>query len=998
MPLKKELKPGDSLHGFTVTAVDDLAEYHGKGIRLRHEITGMDVYHVQNDDPENLFAFGFKTPPEDHTGVAHILEHTVLSGSKQYPVKDPFLALMRGSVNTFLNAMTYPDKTVYPAATTVKRDYYNLMAVYGDAVFFPLLKRELFLQEGRRFVPGEDGKISVEGIVFNEMKGNYSSFESLVGDWSYRSLFESSHYRYDSGGDPAHIPFLTYENFLQFHKTYYHPANCRLFLYGDIPTEEQLEFLQEKFLRTFSEGQSAPEIEHEPRWDEARSLEVKGPTSDGEEGDGHAKPETTINWITGDSSDPLTLLSLQVLSGILIGHAGTPLQKLIDDTELGEDMSSSSGLESDLRDITFTVGIRGIAPEKSAEFEQLVLKELRRLSEEGLPRDLIEGTLKRVEFRNREIKGGAPFGLRLMGKVMKGWMHGSEPKASIEFTPHMEELKRRYAEDPAYFEGLIKTYFLDNPHRSRVTVIPDKRYLEDLEQSVAQAVDELANSSPELARDRIREDLEAFVKFQNTADSQEAIDSIPILSREDLPEDISIIETEEGELNGIPFYSHELFTNGIAYIDFGFNLSGLTRRERMLLTLLSRLSISPGLPGMEYDEVSRQLNMRTGGFYPHLEVSPVAGNADGFMSFLFYRLKVLPDVLSDALDLVTRIMLEAKLQDEKRLFDVLTELRNDMRSAIIPAGHTFSVQRAGAHLSPSLRIGEEMRGIEQLLFLSALPHERGEELLQLGLELERLRDKIITQDRLLLNISGEEEELGRLRSALASSVERIPDGSKRAGSMAKSLFSTSDGEDLSPLKNRWESLQIPAAVGYTGMALPSKLYGDPDYSSHILVAHLLKTDYLWQKIRMQGGAYGAAASVNGLEGVFSFLSYRDPHVESSLKVYTEALEHLSREEVSADDLEKAIIALVGKDTRPKSPGEKSVVGLKRKLYGIDDDLRRRVRHGILESSPETIRAAAAQLHAELERSVRIVMAGKDKLDLAEKDFQSAGMKRLVIPM
>ncbi|MFW6207113.1 MAG: insulinase family protein [Spirochaetota bacterium] len=988
------MKVGDALHGFTVTHIDSLEEYHGRGIRLRHDKTGLELYHLHNDDRENLFAFAFKTPPSDDTGVAHILEHTVLSGSRNYPVKDPFLALMRGSVNTFLNAMTYPDKTVYPAASTVKKDYYNIMSVYADAVFFPLLKKELFLQEGRRFVPQDDGSLKVEGIVFNEMKGSFSSFDSIVGDWSYRSLFDKAQYRHESGGTPQAIPQLTYEQFVDFHKSYYHPSNCRVFLYGNIPTEEQLQFLQDNYLREFDAGQSAPDIPEEPVWEAPRSFTVKGPAVDGEE---KPKPTITINWRTGTSVDPKVLLSMQVLSAALIGHPGTPLQKLINDTELGEDMSPVSGLETDIRDLSFTVGMRGIAPEKAADFEELVLKELQRLADDGLPRDVINGTLRRVEFQNREIRGGAPFGLRMMSKALRGWLHGAEPRTTLEFTPHIEQLKKEYEQNPNYFEELIEGYLLHNPHRSTVIAEPDSTYMDDLEQEISQSVEHIQAEMSSEELQHLKTELETFERFQNTLDPAEALQSIPILSRDDLPEDISIIETKDAEVDGLPAFTHDLFTNGIIYIDFAFNITDLSERERLLLPLLGRIMTSTGLPGRTYDEVARQLSLKTGGLSPYLDVSPVVGDPQSYMGFLFVRLKCLEDSLDDALELTFDLLQSAQVDDARRLWEILTEFRNDMRSAIIPAGHSFSTLRAGAHLEPAVRIEDEWRGIEQLLFLTSLPSEAGAQIEALGQELKALRDKLLTRQRLLLNMSAEGSQLQRIRSEVAQHLARFSPGGE-GGSLSQEYFTSADGRLIEPYGDTWESLQVPASVGYSGMAMPGLLYGKPGYAAYILVAHLLKTDYLWQKIRMQGGAYGAAASTHGLEGIFSFLSYRDPHVEKSLQVYEDGLAHIAVEGVSEEDLEKAVIAIVGKDTRPKSPSEKSVVGLKRRLYGISDELRRQTRHQMLEVKVSDVKSQAAALHEQAGKAVRVAMAEAKLLDKAEHVFNRSGQKRVIVPM
>ena len=992
--IKTQLRIGDKLHGFTVTNIDSLEEYHGSGIHLQHDLTGLEVYHLYNEDRENLFAFAFKTPPADDTGVAHILEHTVLSGSRHYPVKDPFLALMQGSVNTFLNAMTYPDKTVYPAASTVKKDYYNIMSVYADAVFFPLLKRELFLQEGRRFVPQEDGNLKVEGIVFNEMKGSFSSYDSIVGDWSYRSLFEKSQYRYESGGSPQAIPQLSYEQFVDFHKKYYHPANCRFFMYGNIPTEEQLEFLQKNYLSEFGAGESAPDIADEPSWQEPKLFTVKGPAVEGEE---KPKPTITINWRTGVINDPLTLLSMQVLSGALIGHPGTPLQKLINDTELGEDMSPVSGLETDIRDMSFSIGIRGIDPENAGKFEDLVLGELKRLVEEGLPTDVVKGTLRRVEFQNREIRGGAPFGLRMMNKALRGWLHGGEPRTTLEFTPHMERLKQEYDANPHYFEELIDRSLLNNTHRSTVVVEPDGGYLQDLDEEIQQTVDKIHSQMDEVQEQQLRGDLEAFEKFQNAPDPQSALKTIPILSREDLPEDISVIETGDTQVDGIPGFTHDLFTNGIIYIDFAFNITELSERERLLLPLLGRMLTSTGLPGVAYDEVARRQNLKMGGLSPYLDISPMVGATDSYLGYLFVRLKCLEGSLEEALELTFDLLQHAQVEDSRRLWEVLTEFRNDMRSAVIPAGHSFSTLRAGAHLEPAIRIEDEWRGIEQLLFLTTLPAQAGPDVEAIGQELKSLRDKVMTRQRMMLNMSADGQQLGRIHTQMA---EYLADFSSYESSSIRSFdhFVSDDGVLIEPYHDNWESLQVPASVGYSGMALPGLLYGKPGYAAYILVAHLLKTDYLWQKIRMQGGAYGAAASTHGLEGVFSFLSYRDPSVEKSLQVYEDGLAHLAREGVTEEELEKAIIAIVGKDTRPKSPGEKSVVGLKRRLYGISDELRRASRHEMLDVKVADVKREAEVLHENAGKAVRVAMAESKVLDKAEQLFGRKDQKRIIVPM
>jgi Zn-dependent M16 (insulinase) family peptidase len=469
------LKPGDKMHGFTLVSVSNQEEYKGKGYTFKHDKTGLELFHLHNDDTENLFSFSFKTPASDNTGVAHILEHSVLSGSRKYPVKDPFMALMKGSMNTFLNAMTYPEKTIYPAASPVKKDYFNMMSVYADAVFFPLLKKEVFQQEGHRLEFDENGDLKIVGIVFNEMKGAYSDHDSIVGEWCYRSLLPDTQYFYDSGGEPEAIPDLSYDQFKEYHENYYHPSNCRVFLYGNIPSKKQLQFLEENFLNAFESKLVDTEIREQKRWDNPLSMELTSPLTENENPDG--KTTIAVNWLMNDIGNPLDLLSLEVLSEILLANSGSPLYKAIVDSGLGEDLSPVSGLETDVRELIFTVGIRGTNPDKKDDFEKLINNKFTELVQQGILPDIVKGALKRVEFRNREIKGGSSFGLRLMGKSLRGWLHGYIPETTLEFTRWMEKLKLSVAEDSRYFEKIIEKLFLNNNHRATIVVRPDSRHM-----------------------------------------------------------------------------------------------------------------------------------------------------------------------------------------------------------------------------------------------------------------------------------------------------------------------------------------------------------------------------------------------------------------------------------------------------------------------------------------------------------------------------------------
>ncbi len=965
----EQFKVGDEISGFRLKSVSDLSEYKGTGYTFEHIVTGMQLFHLHNDDEDNLFSFGFKTPVSDDTGVAHILEHSVLSGSERYPVKDPFMALIKGSMNTFINAMTYPDKTLYPASSPVEKDYFNIMSVYADAVFFPLLKKEVFMQEGHRLEFDEEGNLRISGIVYNEMKGVYSNHDSIASEWSVRSLFPDTGYRYNSGGDPAFIPDLKYEDFIRFHRDYYHPSNCRVFLYGNISTEKQLEFLQSGYLSKFGRKEINPVIEKQPRWNDKRIFHVKSPLSEGESPEG--KTTILINWLTGDVSDPFGLLVLEILSEILLGNAGAPLYKAVVESGLGTDISPVSGLETDLREFVFSVGLRGSDPDKSDAFLDLVDGVLEGLVSGGFDRKTVEGALKRIEFRNREIRGGAPAGLRLMDKSFRGWLHGFGPEFTLEFSGWMEKVKEEYSSDSRFFEKALEDILSGNRHRSVVIVRPDSEYTRELERAEREKIEAVAGSLTPEDISRIEDDNRRLEEFQKNPDPPEAVESIPGLTVNDLPGDISVIETEMGMEEGIRIFTHDLFTNGIVYIDFGFDVGDLTERENMYLPLLGKMITSSGLPGIPYDEVARLFALHTGGFYSFLESSADLHDREVVRNTLFFRLKFLEEDLNKALELAAGMFFESCLDDNVRLKDVISEMKGDFSSSIIPSGHSYASLRAGSKLNPVLGYEEKWRGLDQFRFIAGLFDGMNDDILaSVGADLKHLREKVFSKGRIIVNISAPGD---RIRKAVSPVLSLIKDRLFDFPSSDKK----NTGFPADPV--RTESVYIPASVGFIGTAIPSSLIETPEYAAEVLLAHILKTEYLWETIRMQGGAYGAGASANGMEGVFTFSSYRDPRIIETVEAYRSGLEFAASGNMDGKTLERAVIAVVGKDVRPLSPGEKSIIGFRRNLYGIDDDLRRRKRQWLLETTGEDIRRAAERLLANMDESSLVVIAGMESV-------------------
>lgn len=982
----KQLKTGDMLHGFILRSISDLEEYKGKGLTFEHIETGMELFHLYNDDEDNLFSFAFKTPVSDDTGVAHILEHSVLSGSRKYPVKDPFMALIKGSMNTFINAMTYPDKTVYPASSPVEKDYFNIMGVYADSVFFPLLKKEVFHQEGHRLEFDENGNLRIVGVVYNEMKGAYSNHDSIAAEWSIRSLFPDTCYANNSGGEPAKIPDLCYEDFLKFHKTYYHPSNCRVFLYGNIPTEKQLKFLQEGFLKIFKRKTINFEIKKQKRWSEKREFETTSALSEGETPEG--KSTILVNWLTEDVSDPFRMLTLEIMNEILLGNAGSPLYKAIVESGLGTDVSPVSGLETDLREFVFSVGLRGTDPEKKEDFEVLIEKELQKLFNKGIHKDIVTGALKRIEFRNREIRGGAPAGLRLMDKTLRGWLHGYSPELTLEFSRWMEKVKEAASRDDRFFENFLGEILLKNKHRSVVIVRPAKEHTKKQEEIEAERITAVKSSLTSLERAKIEKENKALKRFQEIPDSPQSLATIPSLSLTDLPADISIINTEQSEEDGIPTFMHDLFTNGIVYVDFGFGVGTLDEHENMYLPLLGKMITASSLPGMSYGEVARLFALYTGGFYSFLESSSVIGERKEIKNSMFFRVKFLKEDLEKAVDLVIKMFLEANIDEETRLKDVINEMRGDFSASIIPSGHSYASLRAGSKINPVFGYEEKWRGLDQFIFLSDLAENLTDEKLnKTGTILRNLRKRIFSKHNVMLNVTAPGEKIKQTLSIL---LPRLSDLNVHVPAKGRRGLLRNTNTNI-------ESVYIPSPIGFVGLSLKGTFIEERQHAAEILLSHILKTEYLWETVRMKGGAYGASASANGMEGIFAFSSYRDPKIIETVEAYREGLKYFCKHKPSENTVEQAIIAVVGKDVRPLSPGEKSIIGFRRVLYGIHDSLRRDKRRWLLETSPRDIMEAARRLLEQFDNSVLVILAGRESIMAASEKMPELPGKTVNLP-
>ncbi|MBN2657290.1 MAG: insulinase family protein [Spirochaetales bacterium] len=967
-------KKGELISRFEVLSIDKLDEYRSVAIHLEHIKTGCKVYKIINEDEENLFSFTFRTPPSDNSGVAHILEHTVLCGSEKFPVKDPFLSMAKGSMNTFLNAMTFPDKTMYPAGSAVEQDYFNLMHVYGDAVFFPLLKEHMFRQEGHRLEIDEEGRLYRTGIVFNEMKGSYSSVESIAAEWSGRSLFPDNTYGYDSGGDPDEIPELTYQQFVSFHNTYYHPSNCLISLYGNSDLKKNLDFIDENFLSRF-DGHRLIDSEVRPQkmWSEPVYMEKFWPSAPEDE-NLSGKTTHTLNWRLFPVTEPEKVIETQIVAEVLMGNAGSPLLKALQQSEVGEDVSPVSGLEMELQDLIFTAAVRGSDPEKRDDFVRLVFETLNEVVDKGIDDDLIEGAIHAVEFRVREIRGGGPFGLRLIRKQLRGWLHGAGPSRTLRFNRYIEQV-RKNCRTKGYLENLIKELFLENRHYSVVTVRPDPSMQQEADARHAEAMDRLKESMSKADLEDLERKNRELKEYQETPDPEEARDSIPSLSRKDVPHDILTIPTVKGLSRGIHWYRHELFTNGIIYCDMGFTMDSLAPELIIWMPLFCKALSSMGMKGIPYDETARLLSLHTGGFGCSLEASSTLVD-DRMLKVIYVRFKMLSEQRDAGLELVSRLIREIDFTDLDRLKDLILEIRNDYKSSIIPSGHSYAMMRSGCRFSEASALEESWYGITQLEHLASVSDDLSAEALgEIAGILNKVRSSLFNREAIKINVTAPIGEGDAVVSTLIEDLNSLEAGEFRESPLPR-LFRHDDEA---------EGLSVPSTVSYVSLSIPGSRLGTKEHASSLLLSHLLKTGYLWEQIRMRGGAYGAFASISGLEGVFSFGSYRDPNIVKTLEAYKKSLEFMT-ENVSDDDLEKALIGMVGKELRPLSPAESGIVSFKRDLLGITDEIRQKKRDYLLETSVSDIKKAASDLLERWDEAVITVISGSDALTGAAADI------------
>ncbi len=953
-------------HGFTLVRDERLVETSGPVRLWRHEATGAEVLSVVNADENKCFGVSFRTPPADSTGVPHILEHSVLCGSEKYPVKEPFVELLKGSLQTFLNAFTFPDKTCYPVASTNLRDFYNLIDVYLDAVFFPLIPETVFQQEGHHVeTEGPDAPLSFKGVVYNEMKGVYSSPDSVLAEQSQQAVFPDMTYGLDSGGNPACIPDLTYAAFKDFHTRLYHPSNARFFFWGDDPEEARLELLA-PYLERFSRRDVRSAVPLQPRLPGPRCVEVPFAAPEGE-----ARGHVTVNWLLCESSDIEELFCLEMLEHILQGLPGSPLRRALIESGLGEDLAG--GLETELRQAFYSVGLRSIVPGTAGEVETLILDTLRDLADKGVPELAVEAALNSLEFDLRENNTGSfPRGLSAMLRSLTTWLHDGDPLAPLAWQKPLEAVKARLERREKVFETLIRRRFLDNPHRVRVTLVPDPELAARREAAEAARLERLAASLTPAGREELAAQTRRLIEIQQTPDSPEALATIPSLTTADLPRENTRIPSRADRAGKLETWNHDLDTSGILYATLALPLDGVPLDLMPLVPLFARSLTEMGTSRHDFAELGALTASRTGG----IEAAPLflSRRADRApIARLLVSGKATADKLPDFFELLSEILLETRFDDPERFMQMVLEERARCEQSLIPGGHAVVSTRLCAAHSAAGRLNELTGGVTYLERLRGLEERLRTDPEAVRTDLETLRRLVMRRSGTVLDLTADAATLGRAAATAADLGEALPD------------VGIPDADRIfAPLPEGDEALLVPAQVNYVGKGANLYDLGWKEHGSAHVVARRLRMAWLWDQVRVQGGAYGAFCSLDRITGGLTQVSYRDPNVEKTLAAYDAGAAWLRDAHLSDRELDLAVVGAIGDLDAYKLPDAKGRTALLRRLIGDDEAGLQQLREEMLGTSRKDFARFADALD-EAARAGRVCVLGGPAAEAAAEN-------------
>ena len=956
--------------------IHDLAEYEildehrvedvqSDGFILRHKKSGARIAILSNNDDNKVFYIGFRTPPEDETGVPHIIEHTTLCGSKKFPVKDPFIELAKGSLNTFLNAMTYPDKTVYPVASCNDQDFKNLMDVYLDAVFNPNITKyeEIFKQEGWHYeLTGKDDELKINGVVYNEMKGAYSSPDEVLSSQIYRSLFPDNTYSKDSGGNPEYIPKLTYEAYLDFYHKYYHPSNSYIYLYGDMDVVERLEWLDKEYLSLYDYKKVNSEINKQPAFDEIKNVEAQYSITmdDSQEN----KTYLSYNRVVGDTLDEMLYQAFDVLDYALVSSPGAPVKQALIDAGIGDDVYGS--YDAGILQPVFSFVAKNANASQADEFESIIENTLKEVVKTGINKEALLAGINSSEFKFREADFGQfPKGLLFGLNCLDSWLFDDmKPFIHLECLGTFAKLRK--AVDTDYFEKLIQEYLLDNTHGSSVTVKPERGLGNEREEALAKELSDYKASLSDEEIKKLIEDTEHLKKYQEEPSSDEDLRKLPMLTRADMKKNAMPFSNIEDELLDVKVVRHDIESNGIDYISFLFDAGDFAQSE---LGYLGFFTNALGLVSTEkysYTDLANATNIYTGGISTGTASHPDIKDRNNFVFKLEVKLKVLEKNLDKALELMEQMLLSSDFTDTERVGELVAQIKARLQANLSSSGHLVAAMRSMSSFSRYALYQDELKGIAFYRSICHIEKELSESPKSVSDKLAAIAKKLFARNRMLISFTGNNEAYGNAKPSLEKVIAGFNKMSA-VGNQAEVHFNTAKEAFIDA-----SQIQYVAKTG-------DFICEGYEYTGALrLLRIILSYDYLWINVRVKGGAYGCMNTFLR-SGESYFVSYRDPNLSDTLDVYDRIPEYIKSFSPDERDMTKYIIGTFSALDTPMNPEAKGSRSLSAYLEGITYEQIQKERNEILNAQPEDIRRLADLVEAVLKKDSICVIGNENMI-------------------
>ena len=958
---------------YTLLQEKNIAELSTEAKVYEHKKSGARVLCLKNQDENKVFSIAFRTPATDSTGVAHITEHSVLCGSEKFPLKDPFVELIKGSLNTFLNAMTYPDKTVYPVASTNDKDFQNLMDVYCDAVFHPncIKNPHTFSQEGWHYTLDEKGNLGYSGVVYNEMRGAFSEPESVLERYIFHSLFPDTTYGNESGGDPEDIPNLTYEAFQAFHARYYHPSNSYIILYGDLDMEEKLLWLDAQYLAEYTKINPDSEIARQKSFQKMSEETEYYPISKEENPEG--KAYFSYNFVLDIDQDAKKSLAFSYIGHALISGPGAVLKQRLLEEGLGEDIFG--GYADGVLQHYFTITAKNAKEEGKARFLEVIQDCIREASEKGLDHKTIRAAIHHDAFQFKEADyGNTPKGLIYSLKALDSWLYDGEPWLYLEQDRYFKELEK--ALDEGYFEALLKEYFLDVKHASLVALLPKQGLTEENAEKLAKKLQEKKETLSEEEVEAIKKEEEALLLYQNEENSKEALESLPVLSREDLGKKAESYLREEENLSGKRILLYPVDSKGVLYLRLLFNTRDFSEEELSYLSVLSTALGYMDTDHYRFQDLNSEIYLHSGGFSTDITSYPDFQDKNKYTGVFSLGFKFLEGEMQQGLEYLEEILFHTHLSDEKRLSEILLEIKSRERMRLESTGHSYAVISAMESFSPTSFYHERVKGIRYYHFIEKLEEDFRKNPKNLGDKLNALCKKLLEGKNLYMAVGGDVEIYQKEKESLSDFLTKHFSEKEE---WEESVFVASEGE-----RKAWIT---PSQVNYVARVGSFRDKALPYTGALKVMKNALTFDFLWKNIREKGNAYGVMSGF-GRSGESYVVSYRDPHVGRTYEVYKKIADYLRKFEATELEMTKFIIGAVSEMDTPKPAYTKFLLGLSCTLSHLTNEDLQRERDEVLSASPETIRELSAYIEKVFSEEILCTIGNGQKIEENKSYFDT----------